>query len=132
MQIQNNKNNQTFKGGVAIVGELSAVPCKHVRKVAPELKSLMKNKNFDLFIKEDFERNDIVFTVQKSNHYGKKNKPISEFSLAKKLNYYSDEAANEIYLATAKSAVEYYEKMVPKQESLLGKCKNFISKIFDK
>ena len=132
MQIQNNKNNQTFKGGVAIVGELSAVPCKHVRKVAPELKSLMKNKNFDLFIKEDFERNGIVFTVQKSNHYGKKNKPISEFSLAKKLNYYSDEAANEIYLATAKSAVEYYEKMVPKQESLLGKCKNFISKIFDK
>lgn len=132
MQIQNNKNNQTFKGGVAIVGELSAVPCKHVRKVAPELKSLMKNKNFDLFIKEDFERNGIVFTVQKSNHYGKKNKPISEFSLAKKLNYYSDEAANEIYLATAKSAVEYYEKMIPKQESLLGKCKNFISKIFDK
>lgn len=132
MQIQNNKNNQTFKGGVAIVGELSAVPCKHVRKVAPELKSLMKNKNFDLFIKENFERNDIVFTVQKSNDYGKKNKPISEFSLAKKLNYYSDEAANEIYLATAKSAVEYYEKMVPKQESLLGKCKNFISKIFDK
>ena len=132
MQIQNNKNNQTFKGGVAIVGELSAVPCKHVRKVAPELKSLMKNKNFDLFIKENFERNDIVFTVQKSNHYGKKNKPISEFSLAKKLNYYSDEAANEIYLATAKSAVEYYEKMIPKQESLLGKCKNFISKIFDK
>ena len=132
MQIQNNKNNQTFKGGVAIVGELSAVPCKHVRKVAPELKSLMKNKNFDLFIKENFERNDIVFTVQKSNHYGKKNKPISEFSLAKKLNYYSDEAANEIYLATAKSAVEYCEKMVPKQESLLGKCKNFISKIFDK
>jgi len=132
MQIQNNKNNQTFKGGVAIVGELSAVPCKHVRKVAPELKSLMKNKNFDLFIKEDFERNGIVFTVQKSNYYGKKNKPISEFSLAKKLNYYSDEAANEIYLATAKSAVEYYEKMIPKQESLLGKCKNFISKIFDK
>ena len=131
MQITNN-NNQSFNGKVAIVGELSALPCKHVRRIAPELKSLMKDKPFDLFIKEDYEGKDILFTVQKSQHYGKKNKPISVFSLSKKLNFYSESGADEIYLATAKSSIDYYEKMTPKTESFLDKCKNVINKIFDK
>ncbi|MBO5434246.1 hypothetical protein J6A31_00290 [bacterium] len=130
MQIQNLQNNQTFKGRVAIIGELSALPCKHVRRISPELKNLVKDKHFDLFIKEDYERNVIEFSAQKPTDFGKNNKPISKYELSRKLNYYNDDVADEIYLATAKSTVNFYEKTFPQTESKVDKFKNFVKKLF--
>lgn len=130
MQIQNLQNNQTFKGRVAIIGELSALPCKHVRRISPELKNLVIDKHFDLFIKEDYERNVIEFSAQKPTDFGKNNKPISKYELSRKLNYYNDDVADEIYLATAKSTVNFYEKTFPQTESKVDKFKNFVKKIF--
>ena len=130
MQIQNLQNNQTFKGRVAIIGELSALPCKHVRRISPELKNLVKDKHFDLFIKEDYERNVIEFSAQKPTDFGKNNKPISKYELSRKLNYYNDDVADEIYLATAKSTVNFYEKTFPQTESKVDKFKNFVKNLF--
>ena len=130
MQIQNLQNNQTFKGRVAIIGELSALPCKHVRRISPDLKNLVIDKHFDLFIKEDYERNVIEFSAQKPTDFGKNNKPISKYELSRKLNYYNDDVADEIYLATAKSTVNFYEKTFPQTESKVDKFKNFVKKIF--
>lgn len=130
MQIQNLQNNQTFKGRVAIIGELSALPCKHVRRISPELKNLVIDKHFDLFIKEDYERNVIEFSAQKPTDFGKNNKPISKYELSRKLNYYNDDVADEIYLATAKSTVNFYEKTFPQTESKVDKFKNFVKKLF--
>ena len=94
------------------------------------MKNLVKDKHFDLFIKEDYERNVIEFSAQKPTDFGKNNKPISKYELSRKLNYYNDDVADEIYLATAKSTVNFYEKTFPQTESKVDKFKNFVKKLF--
>ena len=133
MKIQNNKNNQSFNGRVAIDGELSALPCKHVRRISSNLKTIMAEKPFDLFIKEDHKNDTILFIAQKTKDFGKTDKPKFQSTLSKDLNYYSEEAADDIYLATAKDAIDCYEEMNAKQQkTMFSKFKNVINKIFKK
>lgn len=68
--ISNSKQN--FQGRVAIVGDLSAIPSKAVRQAAPNLKKLLADKPFDLFIKENYNYNCIDFIVQKPQNFGRK------------------------------------------------------------
>lgn len=133
MKIQNNKNNQSFNGRVAIDGELSALPCKHVRRISSNLKTIMAEKPFDLFIKEDHKNDTILFIAQKTKDFGKTDKPKFQNTLSKDLNYYSEEAADDIYLATAKDTIDCYEEMNAKQQkTMFSKFKNVINKIFKK
>lgn len=126
MQVQNISNqqpNQNFQGGVSIVGQLSALPCKNVIEIAPKLKSLLFDKPFDLFIRENYTDETISFIVQKAKHFGKKNKPIAEYRIDKTPRY--NKAAkndDEMYYTIAKMAVDDYEKFkLPK--SFFDKCK---------
>ena len=76
MQIQqiSNLNNQTYQGIVAIVGDLSAQPTKLVREAAESLKNRFKNSDYDLFIKQDYNKNRLNLIVTREKDFEKPNK----------------------------------------------------------
>lgn len=74
MQAISNSNNQTFRGRVAIVGDLSAQPTKLVRKTAEDLKTRFKNTDYDLFIKQDYKNNRLELIVAREKDFEKTNK----------------------------------------------------------
>lgn len=76
MQIQqiSNLNNQTYQGRVAIVGDLSAQPTKLVREAAESLKNRFKNSDYDLFIKQDYNKNRLNLIVTREKDFEKPNK----------------------------------------------------------
>jgi len=129
MLVQNNLNNQSFNGRIAIVDELSAEPCKYVRKILPRIKSLIQDKPFDLFIKENYKDNNISFIAQKPHHFGKKNKPISEYTVSKNIGLPNTETDIEhIYLGAAKNTIDNY-RMSEKNNSIMKKFKYCLSRI---
>ena len=76
MQIQqiSNLNNQTYQGRVAIVGDLSAQPTKLVREAVESLKNRFKNSDYDLFIKQDYNKNRLNLIVTREKDFEKPNK----------------------------------------------------------
>ncbi len=128
MIVQNSLNNQSFNGKIAIVGDLSAEPCKYVRKILPPLKRMIKDKPFDLFIKEDYKENSINFIAQKPHHFGKKNKPISEYSVSKNISSPNTETdIEEFYLAAATHSINNYRPI--ENNSIISKFKYFLSRM---
>ncbi len=109
MQIQHNPqlNQQKFTGRVAIVNELSEIPTRQVRKSADALKAIFKEKNFDLFIEQDYKSNKLLFTAQKPEHFGQADKPrVSNLVSINELPEDSD-----LYEAVGKHVAIEYEKL---------------------
>jgi len=133
MQVQtisNSQPNQTnFQGRIAIVNELSAEPCRRIRNIIPDLEKVINDKPFDLFVTETHQGQSLSFIAQKSKHFGKKNKPISEYSVATNISYPNTEKDIEkFYIAVATDTVSDFEKMLPKKASFADKCKNILNK----
>ncbi len=129
MQIQNllNTNRTSFEGGIKISGELSKIPANQVKTTIPKLKTLFANKNFDLFIKEDFEANQVILMVQKPKHFAKYDKPYIKYSISS----YANDKDSELYYFVAKHAAERYEKLL-KKNRLAAKCKEFFNRFFNR
>ncbi len=129
MLIQNNSNNQSFNGRVAIVGDLSAEPCRRIRNITPYLKKFIKDKPFDLFIKENYEKKHLSFISQKPYHFGKKNKPISEYSVSKNVGApYTEIDIENFYLSAALNSIEKFSSFAEaKNNSVMSKFRYFLS-----
>lgn len=129
MLVQNNSNNQSFNGRVAIVGDLSAEPCRRIRNISTELKNIIKDKPFDLFIRENHKEYNLSFIAQKPYHFGKKNKPISEYMVSKKIGEPNTEKDIErYYLAAAANSIENFASSAEgRNNSMMAKFKYFLS-----
>lgn len=122
--ISNSLYNTNFQGGINIVGDLSAIPARQVKNSVPKLKQLFENKNYDLFITQDYAKNKLIFRAQKSGHFGKKNNPYAEtFLSAARVDGSSD-----LYYSVAKYVAKKYEKL-PENNTFGAKCKDFFAKL---
>lgn len=70
MQVQKisnaQNNNQNFKGKIDIIpGDLSYLPAKYVRKAYNAMEEQIKDKPFDLFIRQNHKNRTVTLTVQK-------------------------------------------------------------------
>lgn len=138
MQVQNNSGSQVthqyFKGKFDIMpGNLSYNPSKCVRKAYSSLEKMIKDKPFDLFIRQDAKTDTVRLIAQKPEHYGRKNKPIAEavISGAAKLEDNAAEtkdSASGLYISVAKEAISEYEKKFPEM-SLGEKAKKFFNNL---
>ncbi len=128
MQVQNITNSQhkaqTFQGSVSILGDLSYVPCRQISKATPKLQELFANKNFDLFIKQDYRANQLVFMAKKPQHLFKKNKPSAKAYISSHEMLNSD----DLYLSVAKHVADVYENL-PAKKSFVEKLKNFFNNL---
>ncbi|MBS5801686.1 MAG: hypothetical protein KIC80_01545 [Brachyspira sp.] len=141
MQVQNNSGSQvthqSFKGKIDIMpGNLSYNPSKCVRKAYNSLEKMIKDKPFDLFIRQDAKTDTVRLIAQKPEHYGRKNKPIAEavISGAAKLEDSAAEpkySASGLYISVAKEAISEYEKKFPVM-SFSEKAKKFFNNLGSK
>ncbi len=73
MQVQTISNtkpdNKSFQGNVIIVNELSYNPCRYVRKAMGAMQEMIKDKPYDLFIKQHYKENEVSLTAQDSINY---------------------------------------------------------------
>ncbi len=141
MQVQNNSGSQvthqSFKGKIDIMpGNLSYNPSKCVRKAYNSLEKMIKDKPFDLFIRQDAKTDTVRLIAQKPEHYFRKNKPIAEavISGAAKLEDSAAEpkySASGLYISVAKEAISEYEKKFPVM-SFSEKAKKFFNNLGSK
>lgn len=128
MQIQqiSNSNNQTFQGRVAIVGDLSAQPTKLVREAAESLKNRFKNSDYDLFIKQDYNKNRLNLIVTREKDFEKPNKIRGKATI-------STLETNPDVLDTASDyARTSYENQIDTKPSFKEKCNEFFKKLGNK
>lgn len=124
-----NSNQQTFKGKVIIDGDLSAIPTKMVRQSAQNLKKMFEQKDYDLFIKQDYKRNKIVFTVTTEKDYNKQNNfpGIADIE--------ANETTKNVYETAAKFASYDYKNSMwnklfinPPKTTFIEKLKKYFNK----
>jgi len=97
---------------------------------------MIKDKPFDLFIRQDVKTDTVRLIAQKPEHYGRKNKPIAEavISGAAKLEDSAAEpkySASGLYISVAKEAISEYEKKFPVM-SFSEKAKKFFNNLGSK
>ena len=59
MNIQQIKNSQNFEGKLVIVNELSKKPKRCISKVQGYIQKLVKSKDYNLFIQQDYSKNEM-------------------------------------------------------------------------
>lgn len=128
MQVNNisNTNQQNFKGKIVIIDDLSAVPANYVRQHAKQLKSLVKELPFDLFIKQNHKEGTVSVIAQKEKDFIKNNKKYVKITFDKN---------DDCYYKSAENAVKFYQTRNKKSsfsERIKRKIKNLIEKLFTK
>ena len=101
-------NNQTFQGRINIVNDLSYNPCKYVRKAYDSISKELCDKPFDLFIKQDFKGDSIVFVAQKMQHAGRKNKPFIKNIITNAQALDQGDSTTDLYAAVARETINSY------------------------
>ena len=127
---QQNKN-QNFQGKVNIVNGLSYLPCKYVRQAYASMNELIKDKPFDLFIRQNHGEHSLNFIAKKPQHLGKINKPFVENTISNASNLDNGEYTKELYAIVAEMTINSYEKafLSVKKE---GNVKTFFNKLVNK
>lgn len=129
MQIQNisnsQQNTQNFQGKINITpGDLSYLPAKYVRKSYNAMQEQIKNKPFDLFIKQNHQERNVSIMAQKESDALKKNALRTE-------HFVSDEA--DLYESVAKLVVrEHEEKLQSQPKTFSEKIQSFAAKAWNK
>lgn len=128
MQVQtiSNSNNKNFTGRVEILGDLSYNPCRYVRKAYNSMQELIKDKPFDLFIKQNHKENTLNIYAVKSEDLLKKNKPLVQNRISTFLD--DGQSTTDLYVSVAKNAVDRYENLPPKV-TFMQKCSKFFSNL---
>lgn len=101
-------NNQTFQGRINIVNDLSYNPCRYVRKAYDSISKELGDKPFDLFIKQDYKTNSLLFIAQKMQHAGRKNKPFVKNVIANAQELDQGEYTTDLYAAVARETINSY------------------------
>ena len=123
------QNKHSFQGRVDIVNDLSYLPCKYVRKAYDSMSKMIEDKPFDLFIFQDYKLGNLKFVAQKTEHLGKKNKPLIKYQIGNA--QYADNGHNtsDLYISVAKHTIEDYSKAYP-EVSAGDKIKRFVSSLY--
>lgn len=101
-------NSQTFQGRINIVNDLSYNPCKYVRKAYDSISKELGDKPFDLFIKQDYKTNSLLFIAQKMQHAGRKNKPFIKNIITNAQELDQGEYTTDLYAAVARETINSY------------------------
>ncbi len=135
MQVQNISNPQTklqsFQGKIDIIpGDLSYQAAKNVRKAYSAMSEVIKEKPYNLLIRQNHKRNSIDIIAQDSKTFGKKNPPISVSSIGLGNNDLSnnDEAIVDFYSSVAEYVASEYEAKNPTNLTFIDKTKNLLIK----
>ena len=135
MQVQtisiSQPNKQSFQGNINIVNDLSYNPCKYVRKAYNSIAEIIKDKPYDLFIKQNYKEDSLSFIAKKPKHLGKINKPFMENIIidASTMDNGSDKV--DLYTAVARETINTYDKAFP-TISTGEKIKKFLNKLGNK
>lgn len=135
MQIQNVQQHQpNFNGKVSIVGTLSYAPARAFEMISDDLSKFLEKKSCDLFIKENKNDNNIIFTV-KNSETSKKSLLNNVFCKTELSTDYGNSAFDihklaKLYKDTAQTSVNDYEIM--KQSFSTSKIRQRIAKYFEK
>ena len=117
MQVQNTiysrTNPENFKGRIDIIpGNLSYEPAKYVRNAYNTLTELIKDKPYNMYIRQLHKNNDIKLTIQTEDSFIK-NKGLKVEGVFK--------ANKDSYVEVAESLIKGYEEKSKKQSSPLRK-----------
>lgn len=120
-----NQNKQNFQGKIDIMpGDLSYAPAKYVRKAYSAIEEKIKDKPFDLFIRQNHGKNNVTVTAQKGKDWNR-NKGLKVEALV------ADKA--DVYEAVALSLIQKYEeKMNTPKPTFTDKCKKLFNKLNQK
>lgn len=110
--ISNTPQNTNFQGNVIIVNDLSAVPTKLVRRSADKLKTMIADKNCDLFIRQNHSQHSISIIAQNPKYHGNFKKPHKETIIDQNSYFYEEAALNSI---------KEYEKLPLSLSEKIGK-----------
>lgn len=106
MLIQNKTNSNTFPafGGKVMImpGDLSYKPAKYARKAYNTMTSMVKDKPYNLYIRQNHEENTISVIAQKEKDL-LKNRGIKTEGIFS--------ASSDLYKEAASGAVTSYEKL---------------------
>lgn len=128
--VKQNKN-QNFRGNVNIVNDLSYLPCKYVRQAYDSMNELIKDKPFDLFIRQNHGKHSLNFIAKKPQHLGKINKPFVENTISNASNLDNGVYTKELYAIVAEMTINSYEKaFLPVKKE--GNVKTFFNKLVNK
>lgn len=129
-------NKQNFQGNVNIINDLSYLPCKYVRKAYSAMEEMIKDKPFDLFIRQNHKEQSISIIAKKPEHLGKINKPFMETIITNASTMDNGNDTVDLYTAVAKETINTYNKAFPtiptgeKIKKFLNKLGNKFVKIF--
>lgn len=122
-------NSQTFQGRINIVNDLSYNPCRYVRKAYDSISKELGDKPFDLFIKQDYKTNSLLFIAQKMQHAGRKNKPFVKNVIANAQELDQGEYTTDLYAAVARETINSYnDKFASKTVNVKEFFKNVSNK----
>ncbi len=124
MQVQkitNTNNTPAFNGIIDIIpGDLSYRPAKYVRKAYNTMENLIKDKPFNLYIRQNHQKDTVSVIAQKENDFIKNKGLRVEYTASSSLDIYDKLAA---------LAVDTYDVMANSQpKSLKQKFKNLFIK----
>ena len=124
-------NNQNFQGQLNIVNDLSYLPCKYTRAAYDEMSKIIKDKPFDLFIKQNYKEDSLSFIAKKPKHLGKINKPFAKSVIIDASRMDQGQDTTDLYIAVAKETANMYDNAFP-ELSPKEKCKKFFNKLLNK
>ena len=126
MQVQNitnsQLNSQNFQGRIDIIpGDLSYEPAKYVRKAYNAMENLIKDKPYNIYIRQNHKQNNVSLIVQREDHIIKNKGIKAEGTVSKNA---------DLYESLAEHLIGVYDQKVKNQPMTLGqKIKNGLKKI---
>ena len=123
MQIQNITNSQlnpqNFQGRIDIIpGNLSYEPAKNLRKAYNALSEMIKDKPYNLYVRQEHKYSSISLIVQKEKNFIRNKGPKAEYVFS---------ANDDRFESAAKSVIESYEEI--QSTTLSQKIKNSLNKL---
>ena len=125
------QNKQAFQGNIHIVNDLSYLPCKYVRQAYDSIAEMIKDKPFDLFIRQNHQDKSTSMIAKKSKRLGKMDKPFMENIIINASTMDNGSDTVNLYTAVAKDTIDTYNKAFP-TVSAGEKIKAFFNKFGNK
>ena len=121
-------NSTNFQGKLIIVNSLSNKPKKCIKKVQDNIQQLIKPKDFDLYLMQDYSKSKVNISAKYPI-----NTAISKnlYLTCKSEENIPDTSKHSTYIDAAKSVIESFENNVRKVDELVWKQEQKKQKIDD-
>ena len=101
-------NNTNFQGKLIIANRLSNKPNNCINKVRFDIENLIRKKDYNLYITQDYAKNEICFSTDF---------PLSQRTPQHAENLNLNAKASK-YIDTAKNVIEQHEERIKKQQEI--------------